>query len=503
MSLLLKKTTSPLRTQVVFVQVHKRFKKTKTPKVPNTKRALDYFDVAYPPVYGSRWPSVRLALLSKPKYISVVNTFGEYKSTIQKLEELGAMDIRPRYNAGVEQLKGRMQKLNNQISTSTENEDQAIKSELPEIIRPSLAQLDDDELAARAAKKEMERYPDEYRQRAQAYGNSLDELDVDFSNRVIKSSQVGTEAALLMDYVPSTKLKGLENWIEEADVFRHASQEDSDIGMKKEMQEEPLQLPEMLRIYYFLKGDISDFPHPRSDGVVGVLDHYVLDGASLLPVLALDVQPDEKILDMCAAPGGKSFIALQTWLPRLLVCNDLKLSRVKRVHQVINQYVPKSLTSIREKVAVTMENGCEFPEKDTYDKVLVDVPCLTDRHSLEESDNNIFAVVRIKERLTLPEIQSQLLVSALQAVRPGGCVVYSTCTLSPLQNDGAVHLALSKIWQETTIEYSVVDLTYAVQPLSFLYRFGRNLGLRYGQVVLPSLSNNFGPMYICKIKRLR
>ncbi|XP_068231537.1 5-methylcytosine rRNA methyltransferase NSUN4 isoform X2 [Palaemon carinicauda] len=449
MNVLLKKTMPLPRAELILIQIHKRLKRTKTPKVLNTQRALEYFDIAYPPIYGSRWPSIRLALLSKPKYISVVNNFTDYKGTIQKLE------------------------------------------------------LDDDELAARAAKKEMERYPEEYRQRVQAHGSSLDVLDVDFSNRIIKSSLVGAEAGLLMDYVPPTKLKGLENWVEETDVFLNTSQEDSDIGMKKEIQEEPLELPEMLRIYYFLKGDISDFPHPRSDNVMGVLDQYILDGASLLPVLALDIKQDDKVLDLCAAPGGKSLIAMQTWLPKLIVCNDVRLGRLKRLHEVMWQYVPKSLTNIRDRVVVTMENGCEYPEKDAYDKVLVDVPCLTDRHSLEESDNNIFAVARVKDRLKLPEIQGQLLVSALQAVRPGGCVVYSTCTLSPLQNDGAVHLALSKIWQETTIEYSIVDLTYAIQPLKFLYRFGNNLGLRYGQIVLPSLANNFGPMYICKIKRLR
>lgn len=209
------------------------------------------------------------------------------------------------------------------------------------------------------------------------------------------------------------------------------------------------------------------------------------------------------MLDLCAAPGGKSFIALQTLLLEHLVCNDISPSRVRRILNIMKQYVPTGLSSIKDMIAVTMENGCMLPEREAYDKVLVDVLCINDRHSLEEDDNSIFTPRRTKERLRLPEIQSQLLVSALQAVRPGGTVVYSTCTLSPLQNDGVVHLALSRIWQETTIECSVVDMSYAVQPLSFLYRFGSNLGLRYGQIVLPSLLNNFGPMYIAKIKRIR
>lgn len=52
----------------------------------NTQRALEYFDVAYAPVYGTRWPSVRLALLSKPKYIAVLNNFASYEETIERFQ---------------------------------------------------------------------------------------------------------------------------------------------------------------------------------------------------------------------------------------------------------------------------------------------------------------------------------------------------------------------------------------------------------------------------------
>jgi len=49
----------------------------------------------------------------------------------------------------------------------------------------------------------------------------------------------------------------------------------------------------------------------------GVLDYYMLDGGSLLPVLALGVNPGDRVLDMCAAPGGKSLMILQTLFPGL------------------------------------------------------------------------------------------------------------------------------------------------------------------------------------------
>ena len=82
-------------------------------------------------------------------------------------------------------------------------------------------------------------------------------------------------------------------------------------------------------------------------------------------------------------------------------------------------------------------------------QILVDVPCTTDRHMLHENDNNIFKPSRMRERLQLPEIQSAILAHALKMIAPGGTVVYSTCSLSPIQNDGVVQMALKKTWEET------------------------------------------------------
>ncbi|KAG7227191.1 hypothetical protein INR49_013990 [Caranx melampygus] len=67
-------------------------------------------------------------------------------------------------------------------------------------------------------------------------------------------------------------------------------------------------------------------------------------------------------------------------------------------------------------------------------RVLVDVPCTTDRHSLMENDNNIFSKIRMGERRRLPQVQLELLLAGIEAACPGGEIVYSTCTLSQTQN---------------------------------------------------------------------
>lgn len=198
-----------------------------------------------------------------------------------------------------------------------------------------------------------------------------------------------------------------------------------------------------------------------------------MDGGSILPILALDLKPGHKILDMCAAPGGKSLLALQTLYPDRLVSNDVSHSRVNRIENVFNEFLfdfdEKWLKS--GKIRLSNVDGRAI-EGENFDRILVscgiknetvvqelifqvDVPCTTDRHSLHENDNNIFKPTRIKERLKLPELQRELLYHALQLVRKGGIVVYSTCSLSPIQNDGVVHMALKQAWEETNMEIVV------------------------------------------------
>ncbi|NWX39615.1 NSUN4 methyltransferase, partial [Steatornis caripensis] len=188
-----------------------------------------------------------------------------------------------------------------------------------------------------------------------------------------------------------------------------------------------------IKCYTFPRGDITRFRPARPD-TLGLLDYYLMDAASLLPVLALNVQPGDFVLDLCAAPGGKTLALLQTGVCGHLAANDVSVSRTKRLYQILHSYVPKE---IRETVSVTSYDGRDWGQLEggTFHKVLVDVPCTTDRHSVMEDDNNIFHKRRTKERQMLPMLQLQLLMAGILATRPRGEVVYSTCSLSPMQNE--------------------------------------------------------------------
>ncbi|XP_063199867.1 5-methylcytosine rRNA methyltransferase NSUN4 [Chroicocephalus ridibundus] len=253
-----------------------------------------------------------------------------------------------------------------------------------------------------------------------------------------------------------------------------------------------------IRCYTFPRGDITRFRPARPD-TLGLLDYYLMDAASLLPVLALNVQPDDFVLDLCAAPGGKTLALLQTGICGHLAANDVSISRTKRLYQILHSYVPRE---IRETVRVTSYDGRDWGQLEggTFHKVLVDVPCTTDRHSVMEQDNNIFHRRRTKERQMLPMLQLQLLMAGILATKPGGEVVYSTCSLSLLQNEHVIERAVEVAETQYNISVQVEDLSHFRTLFQDTFSFFSDC--RLGELVLPHLTANFGPMYFCKLRRM-
>ena len=90
-------------------------------------------------------------------------------------------------------------------------------------------------------------------------------------------------------------------------------------------------------------------------------------------------------------------------------------------------------------------------------------------------------------------------MSALQTVVPGGIVVYSTCSMSPVENDGVIDEVLSKCSENKQLKVEVVDSQFTNHSLAkmFDYRTTRN-----GVLVIPSKTKNWGPIYFCKLRRL-
>ncbi|XP_071347697.1 5-methylcytosine rRNA methyltransferase NSUN4 [Trachinotus anak] len=304
------------------------------------------------------------------------------------------------------------------------------------------------------------------------------------------------------DFINDTDTEAQPQLEHESDVG--VGEKPSDVPVKKSDGDgqllSPLKLSPNIKCFVFPRGDITRFKPARPD-MYRLLGYYLLDAASVLPCLALDVQEGHNVLDLCAAPGGKTLALLQTQAFRFLCANDNSVSRTLRLKKVLQSYVPKEFLTDNN-LRITSFDGTKWGEieKNTFDRVLVDVPCTTDRHSLMEDDNNIFSRGRTSERRRLPGVQLELLLAGIEAACPGGEIMYSTCTLSQTQNLSVVEQAIHLAQEKHGIHLEVVDL----QPLTHMFRktFHFAPDLQLGEMIIPHLAANFGPIYMCKLRRL-
>jgi len=164
--------------------------------------------------------------------------------------------------------------------------------------------------------------------------------------------------------------------------------------------------------------------------------YYVQEASQLLPVLALAPRPGERILDLCAAPGGKASQIAQYMRDKgLLVANEPAPKRLRAL--LANLY------RLGVRCAVVTEcPGERFPGDGEYDRVLVDAPCSGEGTARRHPHLRQGAPLGLIRRLAA--LQRRLLSRALRLARPGGVVVYSTCTLAPEENEGVVSHVLAQ-----------------------------------------------------------
>ncbi len=165
---------------------------------------------------------------------------------------------------------------------------------------------------------------------------------------------------------------------------------------------------------------------------------YVQEAASMIPVVVLDPQAGEVVLDMCAAPGSKTTQIAQMMENRgLLVANEISRKRIRGlIHNI------KRCGLINEAVISISGQKIYRIFDDYFDRILVDAPC-----SAEGTIRKSRAVLYhwgIKNIKRMSRIQIGLAVSGFRALRPGGSMVYSTCTIAPEENEMVISYLLGK-----------------------------------------------------------
>lgn len=167
---------------------------------------------------------------------------------------------------------------------------------------------------------------------------------------------------------------------------------------------------------------------------------YVQDPSTLASCDLLAPQPGELVLDACAAPGGKTtyLAALMRNEGRIIAC-DLWESRVARLRQNLERM---GVTNAQALALDTMKESPELPAGG-FDRILIDAPC--------SNTGVIRRRVDVRWRLTdedflrMPAQQLALIRRCVGLLKPGGVLVYSTCSLEPEENDGVCESAVQQI----------------------------------------------------------
>ncbi|KAJ5104303.1 25S rRNA (cytosine(2870)-C(5))-methyltransferase [Penicillium alfredii] len=225
--------------------------------------------------------------------------------------------------------------------------------------------------------------------------------------------------------------------------------------------------------------------------------HYILQAASsFLPVMALAPQPNERVLDMAAAPGGKT-----TYMSALMrntgcvIANDASKPRAKGLIGNIHRLGCKNT------IVTNLDARTAFPKAmGGFDRVLLDAPCTGT--GVIAKDPGVKTSKNERDFLAIPHMQRQLLLAAIDSVdhssKTGGYVVYSTCSVTVEENEAVVQYVLRKRPNVKLVDTGLGDFGSPGFTSYMGKKFDAKMALtrRY----FPHRENVDG-FYVCKLKK--
>ena len=235
--------------------------------------------------------------------------------------------------------------------------------------------------------------------------------------------------------------------------------------------------------------------------VTGAQESYFLDSASVLAALCLPLENATDLLDLCAAPGGKTLVlASRMDGDAKLSSNERSPERKHRLSTVVENCLPPEIS---ERVITSCSDGATWctRQSECFDRILLDAPCSSERHVIADPKYlNTWSPSRIK---TVTTEQWALLSSAYRLLRPQGILLYSTCALCPEENDGMIERLYKKFNKDGT----AFTLLEPAPNLSQISAFAPALTLpgfektKYGYMIMPDRQKGAGPIYFSIISK--
>lgn len=226
---------------------------------------------------------------------------------------------------------------------------------------------------------------------------------------------------------------------------------------------------------------------------------YFLDSGSVRAAASLPLAGAKRILDMCAAPGGKTLILASLMdSDAELFSNERSFERYKRLSRVLDEHLTDD---VRERVHISCSDGAILckKEKEPFDAILLDAPCSSERHVLgDEKYLKDWSPSRIK---TLSAAQWALLSSAFRLLREGGVLIYSTCALNKSENDDVVSRVFKKFDNAELADFApLASLQEKIAPFCDA-KLPEAEKTESGFHVMPDLHEGAGPLYFSLIRK--
>lgn len=188
--------------------------------------------------------------------------------------------------------------------------------------------------------------------------------------------------------------------------------------------------------------------------------YYIQEAASLIPPLALEPKPGEKVLDMAASPGSKTSQMAQMMQNKgLIIANDTSGLRMAPLAANLGR-----LGIVN--TVITLMKGQQFSRwKNYFDKVLIDAPC-SGTGTIRKSVKTI-TIWNPNMLKKISNLQKELIQAAFNSLKPGGDMVYSTCSLEPEENEAVVTWLLERNENAELIDFSLEGLNKSLAVTSF------------------------------------
>ena len=236
---------------------------------------------------------------------------------------------------------------------------------------------------------------------------------------------------------------------------------------------------------------------------------YFMDAASVCAALCLPVSDACDVLDLCAAPGGKSIIlASNIKSDGAMISNERSPDRKARLSKVISESLPESIS---KRIQVKCSDGSTWCKRETdcFDSVLLDAPCSSERHVLKDRHYlDQWSPARIK---TLSMEQWALLSCAWRLLRSGGYLLSSTCALSPDENDKVISRLIKKFDDVDIVSEEEMNSTFNQNLKGLLEKcpgisgvqeiYKNSVKTEYGYHLLPHKTQGSGPIYYSLLKK--